>query len=1149
MVTTTLNSDGVYVPAVSTTTTYSDNQLYKSITKDENWVSGKNNTTEEFKNKEGKLILKRTYSNYASQTEVKHDTYYIYDIYGNLTYVLSPKAEGAISDSALKELCYQYRYDTRNRLVEKKLPGKEWEYIIYDKLDRPILSQDANLKASNKWMFTKYDAFGRPVYTGEYINSVQITRPSVQALANDSSALFENKQADALNINGTSVNYSNIVFPNTGIDLFTITYYDNYLDIDLDQGTAAISYGITPATNAKGLATCSKVRILGTSAWTTNVSYYDTKGRSIYNYNKNNYLNIVASVKTQLDFAGKTLQTTSTHKKDSDGMITIIDTYSYDHAGRALTQKQTINNQPEEIIANNAYDSLGQLIAKGVGGKATTQSRLQNVDYSYNIRGWLKGINNVNNISNNLFAFQINYNTPTTGAPLFNGNISQTFWRTANTDNSLRNYTYNYDNLNRLTQATDNSTINPGRYNEGIKYDKNGNIMSILRLGNTNSTATLFGTMDNLVYAYDTGNKLTKVEDVSGSTEGFNNGSNTAVEYTYDNNGNVSTDSNKEITAILYNYLNLPVEIKFRDDDYSKINYIYDALGTKQKKRVNKEGDVTETIYAGAFQYVQNFEEGNGSVLKFINQPEGYIEPIGSSYKYVYQYKDHLGNIRLSYADNNNDGVITSQTNSQTLWQDSFENPTGWDGTGASWGHALDAFDTAVKHSGNRSGRIDVHVEDVSRSVHSTQWIAVNNTVDTQYRISGWVLLENITQWSRARLELMGKKEGETEYTTLYDYKYITTKGEWIYVEKIVTVPANIKTINSRITLDYNTGTVKGSAWFDELKIEKITQNGQNEIVEENNYYPFGLKQKDNNNMIVSSNPAQKYKYNGKDLQDELGLGFYDFGARNYDPAIGRWMNIDPLAETSRRFSPYTYALNNPVFFIDPDGMQATYNWEEHNKGNKGVYNDGDKTVSFSDAMGSIGLNSNGSENKSDETSNDGSEPPVNFFARDHSNFAGTFDEKNKPENYQIGDGIFDVFGHGGVDGEGEGFFADYKTGGPFIDNAQDFDTRMSKVSPAYKKQIEGGFGAFTINLFICQGGSGNKSMAKKISKAHPNATVVAFDGFVMYGNDASGKSVINGASSNIKYNDNKGYRVVYQNGKEISRMLYSTYRASGKLF
>lgn len=98
-------------------------------------------------------------------------------------------------------------------------------------------------------------------------------------------------------------------------------------------------------------------------------------------------------------------------------------------------------------------------------------------------------------------------------------------------------------------------------------------------------------------------------------------------------------------------------------------------------------------------------------------------------------------------------------------------------------------------------------------------------------------------------------------------------------------------------------------------------------------YYPFGLKQKGYNNTIQGGNSlAQNFKYNGMELNSEMGLEWYDFGARNYDPALGRWMNIDPLAENSRRWTPYNYAYNNPIYFIDPDGMQAT-DWYENADG------------------------------------------------------------------------------------------------------------------------------------------------------------------------------------------------------------------------
>jgi RHS repeat-associated protein len=740
-VTTVLDEAGVYAPTISSSGYYVQNQLYKTITKDENWTAteGSNKTTEDYKDKEGHIVLKKTYN-----LGVAYETYYVYDMYDNLSFVLPPKAEGVITVSVLDDLCYQYKYDSKNRLIEKKLPGKDWEYIVYDKLDRPILTQDANLRTAKKWMFIKYDIFNRPIYTGEYVNAVSITRADVQAEANVVMTLFETKQGSST-INGTTTYYSNNVFPNIGIDLFTINYYDDY-NFDLNGGVVEAAYGIMPTTSVKSLTTGNKVRILGTSSWTTNVIYYDVKGRPIYNYSKNDYLGITAKVKSQLDFVGKTIETTSSNTR-SAVTTSIVDTFVYDHVGRLLSQKQKINALADEIIVSNSYDELGQLVSKGVGGKMI-QNRLQTVDYTYNIRGWLKEINNVGAIGNDLFAFKINYNSTVAGvAPLYNGNISQIQWKTANDPlaNTPRNYSYTYDALNRLTMAKDNTSLTPNRYNESLSYDKNGNIMSVLRLGNTDVAATAFGTMDNLAYTYDAGNKLTKVED-SGSTEGFNNGSIATTEYSYDDNGNMKTDLNKGISAIAYNYLNLPTQITIGGNN---VNYVYDATGAKQQKIVNS----ITTDYAGGFIYENN-------VMKFFSQPEGYVANNAGVFSYIYQYKDHLGNVRLSYGDGNNDGVVNSS-----------------------------------------------------------------------------------------------------------------------------------------------------------------------EIVEENNYYPFGLKHKGYNNIIGSFGDAtaQKYKFNGKELQDELGLGIYFFKFRTYDPALGRFWQIDPLAGTYAHNSTYAFAENNVSSGTDLEGLELSF--------------------------------------------------------------------------------------------------------------------------------------------------------------------------------------------------------------------------------
>ena len=109
------------------------------------------------------------------------------------------------------------------------------------------------------------------------------------------------------------------------------------------------------------------------------------------------------------------------------------------------------------------------------------------------------------------------------------------------------------------------------------------------------------------------------------------------------------------------------------------------------------------------------------------------------------------------------------------------------------------------------------------------------------------------------------------------------------------------------------------------MSYQDLDNNGtidQNtEIKEEKNYYPFGLEHKGYNNVVNGT--EHKWKYQGKEHEEELGLNTYDFGARNYMPDLGRWTTIDPLAEDFVNYTPYNSMMNNPIMFIDPDGRAA----------------------------------------------------------------------------------------------------------------------------------------------------------------------------------------------------------------------------------
>lgn len=743
---------GLYEIAISEAGNYAANELYKVVTYDENTTASPTETagsTVEFKNKEGQVVLKRTYD-----AGVKHDTYYVYDIYGNLTYVIPPKVDGAtITADVLNGLCYQYKYDYRNRLVEKKLPGKQWEFIVYDKLDRPAATGPAfspfKDDASVGWIITKYDVYGRPIYTGWSSQAVSSTaRFTLQGNQNTAAALYEDKAATT--IDGVATNYKNTIAPTT-FKLLTVNYYDDYTFTGA-QAVPASVIGKPVLANVKGLPTGSWTRALTTASSTageTATIFYNTKGRTVSTYIKN-HLTGVSHTDSELDFTGKPLTTQTEHQRLSGGAkINIEEKFTYSQQDRLLTHTHKIGAGTAQLMAANTYDALGQLMSKNVGN--STGAPLQKVDYNYNIRGWLTEINKTAGLQQgtdpkDLFTFKINYNTTQAVIigvnGLYNGNISETLWRTGS-DDIERAYGYQYDNLNRLKNAIyENAGATTNAYDENLTYDKNGNIMSLKRNGDIDPQVQPV-LLDNLVYTYPANsNQLSTILDNGNNTSGFHDFNKTGDDYGYDANGNLVLDKNKNITTIQYNQLNLPKKIIFGTGN--TIEYIYNAAGQKLEKIVTEGTTVTTTNYLGGFQY-------KNAVLEFFPTAEGYVKNDNGVYSYVFQYKDHLGNIRLNYGKNPATQVL--------------------------------------------------------------------------------------------------------------------------------------------------------------------------EIIEENNYYPFGLKHKGYNIAAVSTNQAGKYKYNGKELQDELGLGMYDYGARFYDPARAGWTTIDPLAEKMRRWSPYNYCFDNPLRFIDPDGM------------------------------------------------------------------------------------------------------------------------------------------------------------------------------------------------------------------------------------
>lgn len=811
---------------------------------------------------------------------------------------------------------------------------------------------------------------------------------------------------------------------------------------------------------------------LALGKWLETVSFYDDKGRKIQ-VASDNYKGGPDVLTNRYDFAGKVISSYLVHN-NSSAATTNLRVYTetdYDHAGRVTQVRKTLNDDAStrRIIAYNEYDRLGRLQRKKLGQKTDAYNQpvaistpagdvanwLEMQDYAYNIRGWLKGINwngyndgagaKTQAISDRWFAMDLSYDWGY-AQNQYNGNIAGMRWRTGG-DLQERSYGYGYDGANRLlfgdfnqsytsgwakNQGIDFTTLMGNGVADGKAYDENGNIKKMSHMG---IKGTGSEQIDVLKYTYtDNSNRLKNVADgkndattrlgdfrVSANhplaaTKAAYNGTNddlslsSVTDYTYDDNGNLVKDLNKDLgrdvagsngttPGIIYNHLNLPYQVKVytaANVEKGTITYIYDALGNKLEKRVDESAASTGNVSkmtVTSYLAGQVYENG---VLQFLGHEEGRIRPrrelvsnnvIG--YCYDYFLKDHLGNTRMVLTDEQQmlyypaatmEGDITNSasavhvendyytiddvtkivasplpsTISYTNGDNGIDNPnpnsqasanstqmyklagtgsntTGlgitlkvmagdyinifgdsyWSGTGVSNTHSIDAITLITGLLGGSSG--------VGAS-HGVTAGGVQNIGSNLGDINGFLGGQSPGTAPRAYINYVFFDE---------QFRYVggnfsPVGGSGVFKRhhlEDATRLQNIKVPKNGYVYVYCSNESNTPVFFDNLQV--AFRRGP--LMEETHYYPFGLTM-----AGISSKAAgelqNRFRYNGKELQNEefsdgSGLELYDYEARYYDSQIGKWFVVDPLSEQSKRCSPYSYAYNNPVRFIDPDGM------------------------------------------------------------------------------------------------------------------------------------------------------------------------------------------------------------------------------------
>ena len=888
-------------------------------------------------------------------------TYNIYDHMNRLRFTLPPEAVArlgaeyngqfsTIKRQFLDKWATQYIHDAKGRVIHQKIPGKDWEYFVYDSYDRLVLSQNGQLRKNGKWQFTKFDTRNRGVISGHYTST--LTRDELDALAKSASARYETYTGST-----SFFGYSNDVFPTSNIEVHQVSYFDDYVFLDDLNLPVGLDYdpsheGHLPSSSSAAvhmLPTGSATRILNSSTFLYQVTYYDQKYRPIQGIQQN-HLGGYEVTSSEFDFSGNILSTKTTHT----GVETLTrkTTNALDHNFRLLSQTLQVNSEAPVEMVSVDYNKLGQVIEKNLhlsGGEY-----LQSMDYRYNIRGWLTHINNsslsvetgINDDMNDYFGMELGYeqNVGTGAQVLFNGGISAMKW---NAGDGEKAYNYTYDPLNQLKTASHYKKTagwaTAQEYSvDHLAYDLNGNILSVRRRDHQGNS------LDSLAMNY-VGNRLTRVRDDGDVNHGFVDGNTVGDDFAYDEDGNLILDKNKGIDSITYNHLNLP-EAYFLNTG-EKIVYQYTAGGTKlSREHWNGTTLNLKYDYAGGIVFINNgldhFFHAHGRVLK----------DDGGNFDYQYHLTDHLGNTRVTLSSETsvqilqatmeNEQAVTEETAFVNLASTRVQTIPAIDHTGS--GDTPDVVRLNGFHGVTQGPATTLQVmpgDEVTMEVY-VKYLdrrTTDNSLAAAMVLSGLMgapgytiaeegatsyLLTHTTTGATALLPADNTGDAPQAYLNyiLMDEAHNPVQQGFQKVSTAAAIdPVNPAGNHERllITLEIEqpgylyVDLTHNSAedidvYFDDLTVTQY----EGPVIQVNEYYPFGMEALTWTREGARINP---HRFNGG---NELitSLDIYETILRGYDPAIGRFNAIDVAAGKYVGWTPYQYGFNNPVYWNDPLG-------------------------------------------------------------------------------------------------------------------------------------------------------------------------------------------------------------------------------------